>query len=759
MEAAALANSTKDKGCWRDFKPGNWCNAVDVRDFIVCNVTPYTGDQKFLAGPSKRTKAVWAKLQPFFQDERKRGVLAVDAKTPSTMLAHKAGYIDRDNEVIVGLQTDEPFKRAIFPFGGLRMVEAGLKAAGIEADPQVHQAFTKYRKSHNDGVFDAYTPEIMRCRRSGIITGLPDSYGRGRIIGDYRRVALYGVERLMSAKRQERAQIDDMWPTDEIIRIREELADQMRALEDLAAMAKLYGCDITHPATDAQEAVQWTYLAYLGAIKEANGAAMSIGRISSFLDIFIERDLNEGTLDEAGAQELWDQLVQKLRIVRFLRTPEYDALFSGDPYWATECVGGIDLNGRPLVTKSSYRMLHTLTNLGPAPEPNITVLWSKYLPDNFKRYCINISRETSSLQYENDDLMRPHWGDDYGIACCVSAMKLGKQMQFFGARVNLAKALLYAINGGRDEISGDQVAPATPPVTSDVLDYDEVFEKFDRVMEWLARTYVHAMNCIHYMHDKYFYERLEMALHDRDILRTMAFGIAGLSVVADSLAAIKYANVHVIRDATGLAVDYRIEGPIEGTNVVPQYGNNDDRVDSIAADLVSRFMQKIRKHPTYRGATHTQSVLTITSNVVYGKHTGNTPDGRRKGEPFGPGANPMHGRDSHGWLASCLSVAKLPYRDALDGISYTVSVAPQKAHLSDEELVDGAVKAFDTYFGQGGFHMNLNILDKETLEDAMKNPDKYPQLTIRVSGYAVNFIRLTREQQLDVINRTFHGQI
>ena len=759
MEAAALANNTKDKGCWRDFKPGNWCNSIDVRDFIVCNVTPYTGDQKFLVGPSKRTKAVWAKLQPFFQDERKRGVLAVDAKTPSTMLAHKAGYIDRDNEVIVGLQTDEPFKRAIFPFGGLRMVEAGLKAAGIEADPQVHQAFTKYRKSHNDGVFDAYTPEIMRCRRSGIITGLPDSYGRGRIIGDYRRVALYGAERLMSAKRQERAQIDDMWPTDEIIRIREELADQMRALEDLAAMAKLYGCDITHPATDAQEAVQWTYLAYLGAIKEANGAAMSIGRISSFLDIFIERDLNEGTLDEAGAQELWDQLVQKLRIVRFLRTPEYDALFSGDPYWATECVGGIDLNGRPLVTKSSYRMLHTLTNLGPAPEPNITVLWSKYLPDNFKRYCINISRETSSLQYENDDLMRPLWGDDYGIACCVSAMKLGKQMQFFGARVNLAKALLYAINGGRDEISGDQVAPATPPVTSDVLDYDEVFEKFDRVMEWLARTYVHAMNCIHYMHDKYFYERLEMALHDRDILRTMAFGIAGLSVVADSLAAIKYANVHVIRDATGLAVDYRIEGTIEGTNVVPQYGNNDDRVDSIAADLVSRFMQKIRKHPTYRGATHTQSVLTITSNVVYGKHTGNTPDGRRKGEPFGPGANPMHGRDSHGWLASCLSVAKLPYRDALDGISYTVSVAPQKAHLSDEELVDGAVKAFDTYFGQGGFHMNLNILDKETLEDAMKNPDKYPQLTIRVSGYAVNFIRLTREQQLDVINRTFHGQI
>jgi formate C-acetyltransferase len=597
----------------------------------------------------------------------------------------------------------------------------------------------------------------MRCRKSGIITGLPDAYGRGRIIGDYRRVALYGVERLIAAKQVERAQINDMWPNDEVIRLREESADQIRALEDLIAMGKLYNCDIARPANDAQEAVQWTYLGYLAAIKEANGAAMSIGRISSFLDIYIERDLREGTLDESGAQELWDQLVQKLRIVRFLRTPEYDALFSGDPYWATECVGGMDLNGQPLVTKSSYRMLHTLTNLGPAPEPNITVLWSKHLPENFKRYCLNVSRETSSLQYENDDLMRPHWGDDYGIACCVSAMKLGKQMQFFGARVNLAKALLYAINGGRDEMSGDQIAPQTPPITSDVLDYDEVMQKFDLTMEWLARTYVHAMNCIHYMHDKYFYERLEMALHDRDILRTMAFGIAGLSVVADSLSAIKYAKVHVIRDDTGLAVDYRIE--YAGTNEVPQFGNNDDRVDDIASELVTRFMQKIRKHPTYRNATHTQSVLTITSNVVYGKHTGNTPDGRRKGEPFGPGANPMHGRDSHGWLASCLSVAKLPYKDALDGISYTVSVAPQKAKLSKDELIDSAVKACDMYFDQGGFHMNLNVIDKEMLEDAMKNPDKYPQLTIRVSGYAVNFIRLTREQQLDVINRTFHAQV
>jgi formate C-acetyltransferase len=751
---AGLSKNLKDERFWRGFKPGSWCAAIDVRDFIVCNVTPYTGDAAFLTGSSERTKAVWAKLQPYFQAERKKGVLDVDARTPSTLLAHKAGFIDRDNEVIVGLQTDQPFKRAIFPAGGLRMVEAGLKAAGLEADPQVHDAFTKYRKTHNDGVFDAYTPEIMKCRKSGIITGLPDAYGRGRIIGDYRRVALYGVERLLEAKRAERAQIDDMWPTDDVIRMREELAEQTRALEDLASMAKLYDCDITRPAADAQEAVQWTYFAYLGAVKEANGAAMSIGRISSFLDIFIERDLREGALDESGAQELWDQLVQKLRIVRFLRTPDYDALFSGDPYWATECVGGMDLSGRPLVTRSSYRMLHTLTNLGPAPEPNITVLWSTLLPDNFKRYCIRVSRETSSLQYENDDLMRPQWGDDYGIACCVSAMRLGKQMQFFGARVNLAKALLYAINGGRDEMSGQQIAPATQPVTGEVLDYDDVFEKFDRVMEWLARTYVHAMNCIHYMHDKYFYERLEMALHDRDVLRTMAFGIAGLSVVADSLAAIKYGEIHVTRDETGLAIDYRNQGK----GLIPQFGNNDDRVDGIASDIVTRFMQKIRKHPTYRGATHTQSVLTITSNVVYGKHTGNTPDGRRKGEPFAPGANPMHGRDSHGWLASCLSVAKLPYRDALDGISYTVSVAPQKAHLSETELMDAVVKAFDMYFDHGGFHMNLNVIDKETLEDAMKNPDKYPQLTIRVSGYAVNFVRLTREQQQDVISRTFHGQ-
>src|SRR5436190_14908650 len=746
-----------DTQAWRGFMAGRWQGAIDVRDFIVRNVKPYEGDDKFLAGPSARTRAVWDKLQPYFADERKKGVLAVDAAHPSELLAHPAGWIDRDNEVIVGLQTDAPFKRAIFPAGGLRMVESGLKAAGFAADPAVHQAFTKYRKTHNDGVFDAYTPEIMRCRRSHIITGLPDAYGRGRIIGDYRRVALYGVDRLLEIKKAERAQIDEMWASEDVIRLREEMAEQMRALRDLVEMGRRYDCDLARPAETAREAVQWTYLAYLGAIKEANGAAMSIGRVSTFLDIYLERDIREGKLDEAGAQELIDQVVQKLRIVRFLRTPEYDALFSGDPYWATECIGGMDLDGRPLVTRTSFRMLHTLVNLGPAPEPNMTVLWSRHLPEPFKHFCIRLSRDTSSIQYENDDLMRPYHGDDYGIACCVSAMRLGKQMQFFGARVNLAKALLYAINGGRDEMSGDQIAPPTQPVTSDMLDYDEVMEKFDRALEWLAKTYVHAMNCIHYMHDKYFYERLELALHDRDILRTMGFGIAGLSVTADSLSAIKYAKVHVIRDNTGLAVDYRIE--FQGTNAVPQYGNNDNRVDAIAVDLVTRFMQKVRKHPTYRNATHTQSVLTITSNVVYGKMTGSTPDGRRKGEPFGPGANPMHGRDSHGWLASCLSVAKLPYKDALDGVSYTVSVAPQKAHLSDQELIDGAVKAFDMYFGQGGFHMNLNVIDKETLEDAMKNPDKYPQLTIRVSGYAVNFVRLTPEQQRDVISRTFHGAI
>ena len=739
---------------WRDFQPGPWTGRIDPRDFILRNVTPYDGDEGFLAAATARTKAVWAALQPYFRAEAKQGVLEVDAKTPSTMTAHAPGYIDRANEVIVGLQTDKPFRRSIMPWGGLRMVETGLHSVGAEVDPAVAETFTKYRKTHNAGVFDVYTPEILACRRNHLITGLPDAYGRGRIIGDYRRVALYGVARLIEEKQAERAQIDDEWPTDEVIRLREELAEQTRALNDLAAMAKAYGFDITRPAETAAEAAQWTYFAYLGAIKEANGAAMSVGRVSSFLDIYIQRDLAEGTLDESGAQELIDQMVQKLRIVRFLRTPEYDALFSGDPYWATESIGGMDLNGRTLVTRTSYRMLHTLRTLGPAPEPNLTVLWSVNLPAAFKRYCLALSRDTSSLQYENDDLMRPFHGDDYGIACCVSAMRIGKQMQFFGARVNLAKCFLYALNGGRDEMTGEQVAPPAPAVSGDLLSFDDVMAKFDTMMEWLARTYVHAMNCIHYMHDKYFYERLEMALHDRDVLRTMAFGIAGLSVVADSLSAIKHAKVSVIRNpATGIIEDFRTEGDF------PKFGNNDDRVDSIAAGLVERFMVKLRKHPCYRDAVPTQSVLTITSNVVYGKATGNTPDGRRAGQPFAPGANPMHGRDHQGWLASCLSVAKLPYLHSQDGISYTVSVVPAAGKLSETEGLDRAAQVLDMYFSQGGYHMNLNVISKETLLDAMEHPDNYPQLTIRVSGYAVNFIRLTREQQLDVINRTFHGAV
>jgi formate C-acetyltransferase len=738
---------------WHGFATGPWQRWIDVRDFIVRNARPYDGDAAFLSGPSDRTKRLWAKFQPYFAEEIKKGVLDVDAKTPSSMLSHAAGYIDREDERIVGLQTDAPFKRAIMPYGGLRMVEAGLKAIGREVDPQVEEIFTKYRKTHNDGVFDVYTPEIMACRRAGIVTGLPDAYGRGRIIGDYRRVALYGVDRLLETKREERAQLNDQWPTDEVLRMREELAEQMRALEDLKKMAALYECDIARPALTAQEAIQWTYFAYLGAIKEANGAAMSVGRWSSFFDIYLDRDIREGALDEEGAQELIDHLVMKLRIVRFLRTPDYDALFTGDPYWATECIGGMDLNGKALVTKTSYRVLHTLYNLGPAPEPNITVLWSTQLPEAFKKFCVQVSRDTSSIQYENDDLMRPLWGDDYGIGCCVSAMKIGKQMQFFGARVNIAKALLYAINGGRDEMSGAQVAPTFPACEGDVLEYEDVHKKFDHLLEWLAGTYVHAMNCIHYMHDKYYYERLEFALHDANILRTMAFGIAGLSVTADSLSAIKYAKVTPVRREDGLVTDYKVEGEF------PKYGNNDDRVDSIAVWIVENFMNKVRKHPTYRNATHTQSVLTITSNVVYGKHTGNSPDGRRAGEPFAPGANPMHGRDSTGWLSSCLSVAKIPYQHAQDGISYTVSITPQISRLDRDEGLRQAVTILDTYFNQGGFHLNLNVLNKDTLLDAMNNPDKYPQLTIRVSGYAVNFVRLTREQQLDVISRTFHGRM
>jgi formate C-acetyltransferase len=738
---------------WRAFSGHLWKREIDVRDFIISNVKPYSGGADFLAKPTARTLAVWEALQPNFREELKKGVLDVDPTTPSSLTSHGPGYIDRDNEVIVGLQTDKPFRRAIMPVGGYRMVESGLKATGHHLDPAVRDAFTKYRKTHNNGVFDLYTPEILACRRSHIITGLPDAYGRGRIIGDYRRIALYGVDHLIEAKQAERAEIDACWPSEEVLRLREEMAEQLRALTDLKTMAASYGCDIGKPAANAREAVQWTYFGYLGAIKENNGAAMSVGRVSTFFDIYIERDLAEGLLTEDEAQELIDQFVIKLRIVRFLRSPEYDALFSGDPYWATESVGGMALDGRTLVTRSSFRMLHTLKNLGPAPEPNLTVLWSKNLPEAFKRYCLTTSRDTSSLQYENDDLMLPKHGDDYGIACCVSAMRLGKQMQFFGARVNLAKCLLYAINGGRDEESGRQVGPAYRPVSGDVLNYEDVMAKFDDMMAWLARTYVHAMNCIHYSHDRYNYERLMMALHDRDILRTMAFGIAGLSIAADSLSAIKYAKVKPIRREDGLIIDY------ETTGDFPKFGNNDPRVDEIAAGLVKRFMEHLRNNPTYRGAKHTQSVLTITSNVVYGKNTGNTPDGRRAGEPFAPGANPMHGRDSHGWLASCLSVARLSYDEAEDGISYTLSVVPAVTRLTDAEGLKDVVGALDMFFGQGGFHMNLNVISQETLLDAMDNPDKYPQLTIRVSGYAVNFVRLTREQQLDVISRTFHGEM
>ncbi len=740
---------SKAKDAWRGFNAGKWQREIDTRDFIVTNVTPYAGGAEFLAKPTKRTLAIWEQLQPLLREEIKKGVLDADESTPSSLTSHGPGYIDRENEVIVGLQTDKPFRRAIMPVGGFRMVEAGLKSIGREVAPAVRETFTKYRKTHNEGVFDLYTPDIRACRSSHIITGLPDAYGRGRIIGDYRRVALYGVDRLIAAKKEERAELDSRWPSEEVMRLREEMADQLRALADLKTMAASYGCDISKPATNAREAVQWTYFGYLGAIKEMNGAAMSIGRISTFLDIYLERDLKEGALSEEQAQELIDQLVIKLRIVRFLRTPEYDALFSGDPYWATESVGGMALDGRTLVSKSSFRMLHTLTNLGPAPEPNLSILWSKNLPDAFKRYCLKVSTESSALQYENDDLMLPLLGDDYGIACCVSAMRLGKQMQFFGARVNLAKCLLYALNGGRDEIKGNQVGPKFRPVAGDALEYEDVLAKFDDMMDWLARTYVHAMNCIHYSHDRYNYERLMFALHDRDILRTMAFGIAGLSVAADSLSAVKFGKVKPIRREDGLITDFETSGDF------PKFGNNDPRVDDIAADLMKRFMNHLRKHPTYRDAVHTQSVLTITSNVVYGKATGNTPDGRRAGEPFAPGANPMHGRDSHGWLASCLSVARLPYDEAQDGISYTLSVVPQDTRQGDEETLARASNALDMYFGQGGFHVNLNVLRKETLLDAMEHPDKYPQLTIRVSGYAVNFVRLTREQQLDVINRSF----
>ena len=739
---------------WHSFKDGNYTREIDVRDFIQQNYTPYTGDSSFLTGPTANTLALWDEILAYYQKERANGgVLDIDVETISSITSHKPGYIDKDREQIVGLQTDEPLKRAFMPYGGINMMVKSSKHYGKSVPTELEHIFRDIRKTHNDGVFDAYTPEIRKARKAGIITGLPDGYGRGRIIGDYRRVPLYGVDRLLQDKREQMRQLDLDTLVEDGIRAREETNEQIEALEKLKTMAASYGFDISKPASNSQEAVQWLYFAYLGAIKEQNGAAMSLGRVTTFLDIYFERDLREGKIDEETIQELIDHFVMKLRIVRFLRTPEYDQLFSGDPVWVTEAIGGMGMDGRTLVTKTSYRILHTLTNLGPAPEPNLTVLWSNNLPQAFKEYCTAMSIKTSSLQYENDDLMREYWGDDYAIACCVSAMRVGKQMQFFGARCNLAKALLYAINGGKDELSGVQVAPKLEPIQGDVLDYNEVCEKFDVILDWVAKLYINTLNIIHYMHDKYCYEALEMALHDKDILRTMACGIAGLSVVADSLSAIQYATVRPIKNEQGIIQDFEIEGDY------PKFGNDDDRVDTIARDVIKQFMQKLEKYPTYRNAMHTLSVLTITSNVVYGEKTGNTPDGRKKGAPFAPGANPMHGRDTNGALATLNSIAKLPYKYSQDGISYTFSIVPHALGKTEAERSKNLSAMLGGYFGQRAHHMNVNVFDRELLLDAMDHPEKYPQLTIRVSGYAVNFVKLTRKQQLDVINRTIHAKV
>jgi formate C-acetyltransferase len=734
------------------FKGGKWETEIDVRNFIINNVTPYLGDESFLAGPTKETLDLWDHVMDLTKKERDNGgVLDMDTKIVSTITSHGPGYLDKTKEKVVGVQTDKPFKRSLQPFGGIRMAVDSAKSYGFEIDKDVQHIFTEYRKTHNQGVFDAYTSEMKAARRAGIITGLPDAYGRGRIIGDYRRVALYGVDRLILDKQNQLASIGaNGMMSEEIIRDREEVSEQIRALNELKQLGEAYGFDISQPATNAQEAFQWLYLGYLAAIKEQNGAAMSLGRVSTFLDIYITRDIENGVLTEEEAQEIVDHFVMKLRLVKFSRTPDYNDLFSGDPTWVTESIGGIAKDGTPLVTKSSFRFLHTLDNLGPAPEPNLTVLWSHQLPDHFKQYCANMSIKTSSIQYENDDIMRDIYGDDYGIACCVSAMTIGKQMQFFGARANLAKALLYAINGGVDEKSFAQVAPRYAPITTEYLHYDEVMEKFDVMMEWLAGLYVNTLNVIHYMHDKYSYERIEMALHDKEVLRTMACGIAGLSVAADSLSAIKYAKVKTIRDENDYVVDFEIEGDF------PKYGNNDEKVDQIAVNLVKSFMEKIKHYKTYRNSVPTQSVLTITSNVVYGKKTGNTPDGRKAGEAFAPGANPMHGRDQKGALASLSSVAKLPYDYSLDGISNTFSIVPKALGKDEAARKSNLVAMLDGYAMKGGHHLNVNVFDRETLLDAMEHPEEYPQLTIRVSGYAVNFIKLTREQQIEVINRTFH---
>lgn len=740
---------------WNGFEKGDWQSEINVRDFIQRNYTPYEGDSTFLSEATEKTRKLWDEVLELYKKEKASpgGVLDIDTKTISTVSAHDAGYIDKDLEEIVGLQTDKPLKRAIMPFGGIKIVEKSCEAYGREVDPETDKIFHTIRKTHNDGVFSVYTPDIRAARSNKLLTGLPDGYGRGRIIGDYRRVALYGVDALIDEKMHELEELDVDCFTEDIIRHREEISEQIAALKSLKVMAQKYGFDISLPATSAKEAIQWLYFGYLAAIKDQNGAAMSIGRTSTFLDIYIERDLKNGKITEAEAQELMDHFVMKLRLVRFLRTPEYNELFSGDPVWVTESIGGMGIDGRTLVTKNSFRILNSLVDLGPAPEPNLTVLWSTRLPEGFKRFATNLSIKTSAIQYENDDLMRITLGDDYGIACCVSPMRIGKQMQFFGARANLAKTLLYAINGGVDEVTKKQVAPKYAPITSEYLDYDEVMEKYDQMMDYVAKIYIKALNAIHYMHDKYSYEAIEMALLDKDVYTTMACGVAGLSVAADSLSAIKYAKVKVIRDENGLATDFEVEGDF------PKYGNDDDRVDQIAVNLVKTFIEKLRKHPTYKKAKHTLSILTITSNVVYGKATGNTPDGRKAGAPFGPGANPLHGRDTNGALAVMNTIAKLPFDSAEDGISFTFAITPSTLGKSQDERVSNLVNMLDGYFKQTGHHINVNVFDRSLLLDAMEHPEKYPQLTIRVSGYAVKFTSLTREQQLDVINRTIHEKI
>ena len=737
-----------------EFVKGAWNDQINVRDFIQKNYTPYDGDGSFLAQPTERTKQLWAELSGLLEKERNAPgrVLDADTKIISGITSHDAGYINKELEVIVGLQTDKPLKRAIMPFGGLRMVEQSLEEHGYHLDPEVKKIF-KYRHCHNEQVFAIYTPEIRAARSAKLLTGLPDAYGRGRIIGDYRRVALYGVDFLIREKKAALAQYDSTQVTEDLLRKREEIAEQIDALAELKELGEIYGFDIGRPAQDVKEAIQWLYFGYLAAVKEQNGAAMSLGRTSTFLDIYAQRDLAEGRYTEEEIQEMVDHFIMKLRIVRFLRILDYDDIFAGDPVWVTESIGGMGLDGRHMVTKMSYRFLHTLVNLGPAPEPNLTILWSTRLPENFKKYATGISIQTSSIQYENDDLMRVDLGDDYGIACCVSPMRIGKQMQFFGARANLAKALLYAINGGIDERTGKQVGPKSDPITSEYLDYDEVMAKFRDMAKYLANVYTKALYMIHYVHDKYDYERIEMALMDENMKRTTACGIAGLSVVADSLSAIKYAKVKPIRNEKGIAVDFRIEGEF------PKYGNNDDRVDSLAVEVARMFMNYIRQNNMYRDSIATQSILTITSNVEYGKNTGTTPDGRKAGVPLAPGANPMHGRDTNGALASLLSVAKIPFEDCEDGISYTFSMAPSALGKSQEDREANLINLIDGYMEQTGQHVNINVLNRETLMDAMEHPEKYPQLTIRVSGYAVNFIKLSREQQLDVISRTFHEKM